>query len=436
MVLSSQLLQLSCAELELAIETELVENPALERVDDFREAPTDEEAMRTVAPEFLKLDKDDYEARRAAPADEAGPEWQDFVSSPVQLSDYVRAQLLRTAPPHLLGVAVHLLESLDDRGYLDEQIESVALQLNADLDDVEAALELLQRCEPAGIGARSLQECLLLQLRKADCLEDKIARVIVRDHFQDLIARKTMRLAKTFGVHPEVVEAAFRQIRELAPYPCETVSLGTRSRELRATIEPDLIYERSERGWSIEIGGPRANDLRISRTYECRAAELKEIRRADADEKRHVSTFVGRTRMFLKALDQRLDTMTKLGQELLRQQESFIQTGQYEFLRSLTKTDLAKASGVHESSVSRATAGKFVQIATGEIVPFEVFFRPALRVQKMIEEILRSEPTGRPLSDEQIGELLAKKGVVVARRTVNKYRDRTRLLSSHRRRSA
>ena len=128
--------------------------------------------------------------------------------------------------------------------------------------------------------------------------------------------------------------------------------------------------------------------------------------------------------------------MAEVGRYLLEKQQGFVATGDYQFLVPMTRSQLAKDLDSHESTVSRATAGKFVQIATGEVVSFEVFFKPALRVQKLIEEILESEDPESPLSDESIAKMLEKQGIKVARRTVNKYRDRKKLLSSRHRKSA
>ncbi|HLO98784.1 MAG TPA: hypothetical protein VK171_09345, partial [Fimbriimonas sp.] len=121
---------------------------------------------------------------------------------------------------------------------------------------------------------------------------------------------------------------------------------------------------------------------------------------------------------------------------LIENQSGFVSTGDAAFLQPLTRTQMARDLGMHESTISRATQGKFAQLANGEVISFEVFFKPALRIQKMIEEILATENPDNPLSDERIAQILAGKGVQVARRTVNKYRDRTKLLSSRKRRSA
>lgn len=128
--------------------------------------------------------------------------------------------------------------------------------------------------------------------------------------------------------------------------------------------------------------------------------------------------------------------MRRIGQYLIERQHGFVSTGEYRFLVPLTRCQMAQDLGTHESTVSRATNRKFVQLANGEVVPFEVFFKPALRVQKLIEEILATENPDSPLSDESIARILDAQGIKVARRTVNKYRDRNRMLSSRRRKSA
>jgi RNA polymerase sigma-54 factor len=135
-------------------------------------------------------------------------------------------------------------------------------------------------------------------------------------------------------------------------------------------------------------------------------------------------------------LEQRRNTLQKIGEYLLDKQANFLNTGSYQFLQPLTRSRMAHDIGLHESTVSRATSDKFVQIPTGALVNFDVFFKPALRVQKMIEEILSTENPDNPLSDDRIAEILAHQGIQVARRTVNKYRDRTKFLSSRKRHTA
>jgi RNA polymerase sigma-54 factor len=201
-------------------------------------------------------------------------------------------------------------------------------------------------------------------------------------------------------------------------------------------VTPDLILHRSEAGWTVEVKGVDPNDLMLNREYRKRYKELNSMERPPKDERRHVNHYVQRAEDFIGCIQQRRRTMRRIGEYLIAHQPSFVDTGSYEFLRPLTRTKMAEDLGLHESTVSRATMDKFVQLSSGEIVPFDVFFKPALRIQKMIEEILLHENPDNPLSDEAIARILEEKGVQVARRTVNKYRDRTKLLSSRKRRSA
>jgi RNA polymerase sigma-54 factor len=318
------------------------------------------------------------------------------------------------------------------------EVEEVALATNSSMEEAEAVLRVLQSCEPAGVGARNLRECLLLQLRDAATYEHKLARKIVRECMDEFVARRTSVISRKFRVLPGVVESAFDIILSLNPFPGENfvVSNSFVATTKSVGVTPDLKMSRTDQGWSIDVLGPDPSALRVSRSYNRRLRELDIMRNAPKDEKRHLGSQVQRANDFISCVEQRRLTMRKIGEYLVLHQPGFISTGQYQFLQPLTRCKMANEIGIHESTVSRATMDKFVQIANGEVVAFEVFFKPALRVQKMIEEILATENPANPLSDDTIAKMLAKKGVVVARRTVNKYRDRTKLLSSRKRRTA
>ncbi len=437
-VLSSQILQLTTQELEQAIETELNENPALERLQDDYEPIAEEAILKAVAPQELRPSSEDAEFRRSLPNDDAPPDWTDLTSTSTSLIEHLRAQLLPMLKTEHRGLGEYLIESISEKGYLDTTLEEVALATGVSLDDAEAALAKLQECEPAGVGARDLKECLLLQLRDARSIEEQLARAIVRSHMDEFINRRAGKISRRFKVLPAVVEEAFAVILDLSPFPGEcfyaSSHMGRDSRSIGIT--PDLILTRTEQGWEVEVKGAEPTSLTINRAYDQKNQAALNGSRMEADEKRHVQTYVQRANDFISSLQQRRKTLRKIGEYLIEHQTSFVSTGSYQFLRSLTRSLMAKELGIHESTVSRATMGKFVQIANGDVVAFDVFFKPALRVQKMIEEILRAEDPEKPLSDEQIAKMLSRKGVDVARRTVNKYRDRTKLLSSRKRRSA
>lgn len=436
-VLASQVLQLTQHELEQLIETELVENPALERLHDDIEPIDEESILKAVAPQELRPGSEDAEFRRSLPNDDQ-LDWLDLAASSTSLTEHLQASLLPGLPEELKRCGEYMIACINEKGYLDSPLEEIALETHVSLEQAEYVLRALQACEPAGIGARDVRECLLLQLRGAESVEEQLARAILKQMMDEFVARRIGRICRRFRVVPELVEAAFAEIVALNPFPGEgfSVSPSTHRESKSMGVVPDLVLIHSEQGWTVEVRGSDPMALAVSRGYQLRFEKLQSGGKAEGDEKRHVVSYVNRARDFLTAMQQRRKTLRRIGEYLVAHQGSFVATGQYQFLRPLTRSQMAKELGLHESTISRATMGKFVQISNSEIISFDVFFKPALRVQKMIEEILANENPDNPLSDETIAKLLAQKGVVVARRTVNKYRDRTRLLSSRKRRSA
>jgi len=437
-ILSSQLLELARAELDTTIETELQENPALERLENDVEPLTENDILGELAPYELAPGGEDREFARSLPNDDSC-EWLDFASSSDALVDHLAAQLLPGLDPTLRHLGAYLIGGLDDRGYLEVELEEAALDAGSSLEDAVSVLAALQACEPPGIGARDLRECLLLQLRDETSHEGRLARGILRYHFDDLVARNMRPIMRRFRTLPDLVQAAFDTIATLNPYP----AAGFRThnapvlREASHSATADLVLNREETGWQVEVPGAEGRDFAISRAYRERLGQLdKRLGIGARDERKHLSQHVDRAQRFMDSLDQRKRTLRRVGEHLTQHQAGFCTTGDLRFLGSLTRSRLAADLGLHESTVSRATQGKFVQIATGEVISFEVFFKPALRIQQMISEILMHENPSAPLSDERVAQLLAERGVHVARRTVNKYRDRTKVLSSRHRRTA
>lgn len=439
-VLSSHILQLTQQELDQAIEAELTDNPALERLQDDFEPISDESILRVVAPQELRPSSEDYEFRRCLAHDGDETDWLDFAATTTSLWEHLRAQVLPVLPKELEPLGEFVVECVNDKGYLSTPVEEIALAMNASLEEVQLVISHLRECEPAGVGAFTVEECLLLQLRDADTVERKLARQILKNHLDDFIGRKAGRLARRFKVEVETVEAAFSEILALNPYPGESYSMGTARIQTMVTrmpsVVPDLILTLDETGWHVDVRGADPNALSINRTYRHRYEQLRQAKADQRDERRHVNEYVKRAANFIQSVYQRRRTLRRIGEYIVQNQSGFVSTGQYQFLKSLTRTQMARDLGLHESTVSRATSGKFVQISNGEVISFDVFFKPALRIQKMIEDILATENPTNPLSDEQIAAILKRKGVEVARRTVNKYRDRTKLLSSRKRRLA
>ncbi len=438
LVLNGQLLEMNSVELQTYVQTELIENPALEWLNEDGEPLYLDTILKTVAPDELKPSSEDREFQRSIPNDSPEGEWLDFAGCGNSLESHLEAQLLSIIAPELHWVARIMIGSLDDRGYLDTAIEEIALDHNIPLDQAEYVLSTLQECQPPGIGAQNLRECLMLQLRNSDNLEGKLAYGIAKHCFDDLVDRNLRGIARRFKVLPDVVSQAFEVIRQCTPFPSDGFHRETRMPQNgdRASVSVDLRIIRSDQGWSVELAGVDPRDLIVSQAYREHMIRIQNGAPAPQDEKRHLSTYVNRAKGFIDALDQRHRTLSRIGQYMIEHQLGFVTTGEYAFLKALTRRQMAADLGLHESTISRATAGKHLQLANGEVVSFEVFFKPALRIQQMISEILQGESPESPLSDEAIAALLAARGVHVARRTVNKYRDKTKLLSSRRRRSA
>lgn len=438
-VLTSQILQLNTLELEQAVDSELMENPALERVDEFDEPITHEEIMRAVAPDELLQGGGSYEALRSLPQDGDSVDWTDFASTSDTLWDHLLGQLHMRMPEQFWKLIDYFVGSINERGYLTISVEEAALDCHSTLEEAQEVFDTLRECEPSGVGATDLRDCLLLQLRQPHTEAERLARRLIAKDWDDLVARNVRGLTRRLKVDEDVIQSAFDVILSLQPFPGEGFrSHRTPGRRAKShTAPPDVRISLSESGWLIEVPGPTAASFRISRAYQQRMEQMRaSAARADADEKRHISEFVEKAQRFLDAVGQRQNQLHNVGRYLVERQAGFVKTGDYKFLSSLTRSQMARDLGVHESTISRATNGKFLQIATGEVVSFDVLFKPALRVQKLIEEILAHENPDNPLSDERIAQMLASKGVKVARRTVNKYRDRSKQLSSRHRRSA
>ena len=437
-VLSSQLLQLSNVELEQAIESELMENPALERIEEAQEPITHEEILRTIAPDEFLQTGGSYEGVRSRPTDGESTDWTDLASSADSLWDHLIGQMHMMLPPGLHRLAEYYVGSVNERGYLTISVEEAALDCNSSLEESQEVFDTLRQCEPLGVGATDLRDCLMLQLRTPHSDAERLARRFVAKEWDDLVSRTIRGLVRKMKAEEELVQAAFDVILALNPFPGEGYeyrqSAGRQAKSV--TAPPDVSLTLTESGWVIEVPGVASHSLKISRTYEARLCALRATTRTHTDEKRHISEFVERAQRFMDALGQRRQQLLMIGRYLVEKQAGFVKTGDYKFLTSLTRSQMAKDLGVHESTISRATNGKFLQISTGEVVNFDVLFKPALRIQKMIEEILAHENPDSPLSDESIAQLLAAKGIKVARRTVNKYRDRKKLLSSRHRRTA
>jgi RNA polymerase sigma-54 factor len=452
LVAASYILELSSMELQQAIAQELEENPAIELVEQAACQVCGGPLHGSICPSCLSLQKgpaagedeygdvDDYSHDRslAAPLDD------DFdpmtqVASQMTLEERLLNDLRATIPREDYRIAQYLVGSLNDNGYLQTSIEEVAYELSVDKGRVEAVLAALQTLDPVGIGARNLRECLLIQL---DFLEEQgsevppLARSIVEDHLTALAEHKYSRIAHALGTTTEQVSEVGRFIRErLNPFPARGGSAPEPGDvDARASrVIPDVIINRFERNngdevYEVDVVESKRFFLRVAPVYHRLAAELdREPQRYSDDDRRHVRQYVSRAKLFIANINQRRQTMQKITEHIVEVQRDFLRCGIRQ-LKPLTRAAVATQLGMHESTVSRATAGKYVMLPNRKVIPFSDFFTASLSVMDVIKELIANEDV--PKTDQEIADELGRRGIPLARRTVAKYREQLNILPS------
>jgi RNA polymerase sigma-54 factor len=335
-------------------------------------------------------------------------------------------------------IAEYLVGSLDHHGFLPESIiADTADALAVDGARVARVLEALQRMDPAGIGARGARECLLIQLHqlREQGTARPLAELLVCDHLQDLALRHFREVARLLGETPRAIEMEWEFIRNsLHPFPAH--GFDPDSGELAAPaahVRPDVVIRQRGDRFEAEIVERQRYALHVNREYIWARKHMAEIG-CNSDEKLHIRGYVEQAQSFISALEQRWNTMQRVSDTLIELQRDFLLEGQAA-LKPLTRADVARRVGLHESTVSRATDSKFVLLPNGRAVPFDDFFDSSLPVKKALRELIATENPRRPFSDEQLARLLDKDGFVIARRTIAKYREEEGILPSRLRRS-
>jgi RNA polymerase sigma-54 factor len=329
--------------------------------------------------------------------------------------------------------AEFVIGSLDSHGFLPASIiEDGADVLQCDAARMERVVTALQRLDPPGIGARSAGECLLIQLRRL-ALEGEshaLAERLVTEYLRPLAMRRFREVAHELDETPRAIELEWEFIRShLVPYPAHGYDpdmsnlAGT-----AAAVRPDVIIRRKEGDFEAEVVEARRYDLRINPEYRQGGRDGSASLFTDR-ERAHLRLYRDQAQTFISALRQRWDTMQRVSDALIALQCDFLEWGP-KHIRPLTRADVARRINLHESTVSRATDGKFVLLPNGRTVPFDDFFDSSLPVKKLLGELIASESVRHPYSDEQLARLLARRGTVVARRTIAKYREEIGILPS------
>jgi len=451
LVAANYILELSSQELQQQIATELNENPALELV----EIPTcrvcGTELQGSICPRCIQRQKGSASSSYSPEARGYGyedggdsrnrsPDDEDFdpltrVASEQTLGEKLLMDMGAALPEEDMSVAEYLVGSLDEKGYLAVKVEDVAYELSVPLDKVRAVLRVLQAQEPVGIGARRLSECLLIQI---DHLEERglsqtHAREIVSQFLTELGEHKFGRIAHELKISQQEVADVWEFVKtKLNPHPAHGFSPTNASdRDTRAMyIIPDVVISAAAEGgdFEVEVVESRRFVLRVNPMYTRLSADLHRSSAAmNPEERRHVQQYVGRAKLFIANINQRRQTLFNITRCLVEQQREFLIKG-VRHLRPLSRAAVAQQLGVHESTVSRATASKYVMLPNGEVIPYAHFFTPSLSVKDIMKEVIEKE--GKPLTDSEIVERLKERGIHIARRTVAKYRMQLAILPS------
>ncbi|MBN2970764.1 RNA polymerase factor sigma-54 [Roseomonas aeriglobus] len=367
----------------------------------------------------------------AAPED--GPDLDGFANPDVSLADHLLAQAGAVVSGADMFIAAHLIDQIDEAGYLTAPLLDMANRLGVPLARVEAVLAQIQTLDPTGVGARSLAECIALQAKEADRYDPAMAALI--DNL-DLLARgERARLKRICGVDDEDLADMIRELRDYDPKP------GCRyGGESAPAVVPDLFITKTAAGWRIELNSATLPRVLVNRRYH---AELSNVG-GDKASKAWLSDCLASANWLVKALDQRQRTIIKVATELVKQQEAFFLKG-VAHLRPLTLAKVAEAIEMHESTVSRVTSNKYLSCARG-VFELKYFFTSAIQsadggeavsaeaVKAAIKALITAEDPKAILSDDTLVDMLKDKGFDIARRTVAKYREAMGIGSSVQRR--
>lgn len=326
-----------------------------------------------------------------------------------------------------------LIGSLDENGYLNESSSNLSLQLNIPYPKFLKALEILKTFNPAGIGAKDLQECLLIQLKRIH-KEDTLAYTVIEKTYPLLLRRRIQEIAKKLKVTDEAIQKALEDVANMDPSPGKRFSVDTNS-----VIEADIKIFFEDEIWKIELNNEYIPKLRISQKYK----DLLAQGNLSKKEKEYLIENMRSGKFLINSLGQRQNTLKKISEKIIEHQPKFFVTTNPS-LRPMTMQEIAEDIGVHETTISRAIANKYVKTPHG-LFPLKHFFNSGFTsdsgesianrsIKETIEKIIQKEDSHKPISDQGIVKELEREGIKIARRTVAKYREQQGILPTHLRR--
>jgi RNA polymerase sigma-54 factor len=363
--------------------------------------------------------------------DEDRPSYENLLTKGTSLAEHLLWQLgLSRIHPRDTLVATELIGNIDEDGYLKVPLEEIAEAVSSNVKDVERILELVQRFDPSGVGARSLQECLLIQVRQLD-LQDSLIEIMLRDHIDSIEARRFNVIAKELEIALDEVHAAIRFISTLDPHPGRAYG-----QEDVHYVLPDIFVQRIGDEYVVTLNDEGLPNLRINSFYRSALSGGKTV---DAKTGEYIQEKMRGAVWLIKSIHQRQRTIYKVTKSIVKFQKDFFDRG-IDYLMPLVLRDVAEDIEMHESTISRVTTNKYVQTPQG-LYELKYFFNSSINttggdfiasesVKSRIKEIVAEENPKKPFSDQKIVELLEKKGISIARRTVTKYREMIGIRSS------
>jgi RNA polymerase sigma-54 factor len=465
LIMVNQLLALSSIELQHLVHSELEENPALESIENVTctscgagtNGPYCPVCMQPIHPlasanghtsksndgaEMGNAADDGYEADDYSPR-YAGPVMsseEDFdplslVATEASMTEQLLADLMAALPSEDHRIAEYLVGNLDEQGFLGCSLEAAAQVLDLPLERVEFVLDVLQMTAAVGVGARDLRECLLMQLEElrqtGEAEMPPFVHEVIANYLKELGEHKYTIIAQLLGTSYENVVAVREFIkRNLQPRPLQDPPQGRGWRSPSPTrfVMPDVIIRNKDGQLEVEVVETYRFSLRISPLYQQLATETARHGEGMSDHERdHIRRYVNRSKLFISNINQRRETMLRITNCLILLQEEFIRFG-VRSLRPLTRAQVAQYLGIHESTVSRATADKYVMLPGKQVIPFSDFFSASLSAKDVIRELITKEQ--RPMTDKEIVRHLRDQGIRVARRTVTKYRNQLGIMPS------
>ena len=437
-----KLLQLSKLELVEAIELEMKENPILE-ISDEEVRPESSESSESSEPEENQDDKKEMQEllERYSPSEEfvpaedkEAPDYENMVRKTYNLRDHLRWQVgLSDFDPGERLVAEWIIGNIDDNGYLIYSLEEIARDSGFSIEALEAVLKKVQKLEPAGVGARDLKECILIQYELSG-QKDPVFYTVVSSHF-DLVQHNNLKgIAKATGFPIEKIKEVFERIKSFDPKPGRNFS-----DELISYIVPDVYVVKGEEGYEIALNNDDLPELRMSRYYLGLAVD----RKVSGETKRYIKNKMKQAEWFIKSIQQRQRTLFLVAESIVNFQREFFDKG-LRSLRPLILKDVAQDVGVHESTVSRITTSKYMSTPHG-VYEMKFFFPTSINtgygdslstnvVMDLIMELVKKEDKKKPMTDDEVAHILkSRHDINIARRTIAKYREILNIRSSRER---